>query len=219
MDKSLATPILSVNKKTILYRTKKQKCNCQIVVILPLVPIILILSFLMSVCSGSPIPTNNQTNTSATIENPNNSTANQSPTTSPAPQKPGILSRKNLTFGGTSMEPTIHNGEKVTAYPVYRDLQRGDIITFAAPDNSEVIFCKRIVGLPSETIEIKDDQVSINGVVISESYILEPINYVVAPTVIPEKSYYVLGDNRNNSHDSHNFGPIPWTNIQLIVDK
>ena len=117
------------------------------------------------------------------------------------------------------MEPTLHNGDKLTGYPVYRDLQRGDIVVFVSPDNSGNTLLKRVVGLPGETIEIKDGQVLINGTVLTETYTAEPLTYTVESTVIPEKNYYMLGDNRNHSSDSHNFGPVPADNVKLIVEE
>ncbi len=117
------------------------------------------------------------------------------------------------------MEPTIHDGEKLTGYPVYRDLRRGDIVVFILPDNPKATSCKRIIGLPGETIEIRDGQVLINGAALSEPYIQEPVNYAVESTTIPENSYYLLGDNRNHSKDSHDFGSVPLDGIQLIVEE
>ena len=82
------------------------------------------------------------------------------------------------------------------------DPQRGDIIAFYFPDDGESLYLKRIVGLPGEKIEGVDGMIYINGKPLSEDYIREQINEDFGPYVVPEDSWFVMGDNRNNSLDS-----------------
>jgi signal peptidase I len=126
---------------------------------------------------------------------------------------------KSVKMGGASMEPTIHDGDKVNLFPVDRELKRGDIAMFSSPTNPPIAMAKRIVGLPTERLEIKNGQVLINGTALNEPYIMEPPSYTFYTTLIPDKSYFVLGDNRNHSKDSHNFGVVPLENIEYIIMK
>jgi signal peptidase I len=113
---------------------------------------------------------------------------------------------------GSSMEPNLSNEQRILvnkiAY-VFSDPKRGDIIIFDPPVNSDNDYIKRIIGLPEETVEIKDSIVYIHqadGTVfpLDESkYIADDPNYDYISDVIPENCYFVLGDNRNNSGDSH----------------
>ena len=82
------------------------------------------------------------------------------------------------------------------------DPQRGDIIAFYFPDDGESLYLKRIVGLPGEKIEGVDGMIYINGKPLSEDYIREQTNEDFGPYVVPEDSWFVMGDNRNNSLDS-----------------
>lgn len=104
-----------------------------------------------------------------------------------------------------SMENTIMTDDKVVAFRLsyqFKDPQRGDIIVFPFPDNEEVDYIKRIIGLPGETIEGKDGLVYINGEPLEEPYVTEKLNEDFGPYEIPEESYFMMGDNRNMSEDS-----------------
>jgi signal peptidase I len=125
---------------------------------------------------------------------------------------------ESMTMSGASMEPTFHDGDRVSLMPVDRDPRRGDIVVFSSPTDPPITMAKRIVGLPTETIEIKDGHVLIDGAALEEPYVMEPPSYSFEPTVIPDNSYIILGDNRNHSKDSHNFGAVPMGNIQHIVE-
>ncbi len=113
----------------------------------------------------------------------------------------------NANIPSGSMENTIHPGDRVIgsrlAY-LGADPQREDIIIFHFPDDESQIFIKRIIGLPGEEIQIVDGQVFIDGAQtpLTETYLKEVPQGSFGPYEVPEESYFVMGDNRNNSHDS-----------------
>jgi signal peptidase I len=86
---------------------------------------------------------------------------------------------------------------------LFRAPKRGDIVVFRFPLSPDRDFIKRVIGVPGDTVEVKDEKVFINGVALEEDYILSTPNYTYGPTVVPEGKYFVLGDNRRNSYDSH----------------
>lgn len=121
-----------------------------------------------------------------------------------------------------SMEPTLEVNDRLVVEKVsyrFNDPERGDIIVFWPPESltppgqRRDAFIKRVIGLPGDMIEIRDGQVFINGEVIEEDYIKAPPNYVWGPQRVPEDSYFVLGDNRNSSFDSHEWDFLPGENI------
>ncbi len=108
-----------------------------------------------------------------------------------------------------SMQPTLHEGEFILVNKLaYRlgDFDRGDIIVFHHDAMEDYI--KRVVGLPGDQIEVRDEHVFINGQMMDEHYIAAPPQYTGAWEV-PEDHVFVLGDNRNQSSDSHNWGYVP----------
>ena len=116
-----------------------------------------------------------------------------------------------------SMENTIMIGDKVVTFHLsylFKDPQRGDIIVFPFPDNEEEDYIKRIIGLPGDTVEGKDGLVYINGRPLEESYVRETLDSDFGPYVVPEDSYFMMGDNRNNSADSRF-----WNNKFVAKDK
>jgi len=112
--------------------------------------------------------------------------------------------------------PLIDPGEDPDRY-VFRAPERGDIIVFRAPEQTpgepERDFIKRIIGLPGETVEVRDCAVYVDGGALEEPYILEKPAYTFPPDVVPPGHFFVLGDNRNNSSDSHSWGMLPKENI------
>lgn len=113
----------------------------------------------------------------------------------------------NATIPSGSMQNTIMKGDRIfgnrLAY-VMTDPERYDIIIFEYPDYPSKTFIKRIIGLPGETVEIKNGNVYINGSEepLDDSFCAEETEGDFGPYVVPEDSYFVMGDNRNNSLDS-----------------
>jgi signal peptidase I len=112
--------------------------------------------------------------------------------------------------------PFVDPGDDPTRY-LFRGPKRGDVIVFKDPGvqagDPERDFIKRIIGLPGETVEVRDCSVFINGKALAEPYIKERPNYTFGPETVPPNKYFVLGDNRNNSSDSHSWGMLPKGNI------
>lgn len=117
---------------------------------------------------------------------------------------------------GSSMEPNLEDGQRLLVNKVVyrlREPQRGEVIVFHPPTGKSVDFIKRIIALPGDTIEITDGAVYINDSAIDEPYIQAAPSYTMAKKEILEGEYFVLGDNRNNSNDSHSWGEVPQQNI------
>lgn len=116
---------------------------------------------------------------------------------------------------GASMTPTLQNGEYVLVSRLsYRtgEPQRGDIIVFSFPGDQKQDLIKRVIGLPGETITIRNNEVLVNGVKLEEPYIAQSPVYNGEWTV-REGELFVLGDNRNDSKDSHQWGLLPDENV------
>jgi signal peptidase I len=88
----------------------------------------------------------------------------------------------------------------------------GDIIVFHDPLNEKEDFIKRIIGTPGDTVSVHNGQVSVNGKVLRENYIKETTNYD-GDWVVPKDALFVLGDNRNESSDSHIWGFVPLRDV------
>ncbi len=116
----------------------------------------------------------------------------------------------------TSMVSTLHPNDLVLvdkiSYKIHPP-RRGDIVIIIPPTNKKERYIKRIIGLPGETIEIKNNEVYINGKPLREPYMHSPMPQDMPPTKIPEGYVWVMGDNRSVSLDSRYFGPVPIKNI------
>ena len=132
-----------------------------------------------------------------------------------------VLALFHITMGsfkvyGSSMLPTIEEGQYIIvskATYFFGSPHRGDIIVFESPQDPKTDLIKRVIGLPGDTVEITDDKVTVNGTTLTEPYTLEPPHYFMMPEEIPNGHYFVLGDNRNNSSDSHRGWTVPGQNI------
>jgi signal peptidase I len=121
------------------------------------------------------------------------------------------LTIQTYIVDGPSMEPNYRTNERILVDKIayqFHTPQRGDIIIFQPPITSTVPFIKRVIGLPGEIVEIKNGTVYIHKtdgsiITLQEPYVKEPFSYSYTSSVIPENEYFVLGDNRNISEDSH----------------
>jgi signal peptidase I len=111
---------------------------------------------------------------------------------------------------GSSMEPSMHPNQYVLvdklSYMIGNP-KRGDVVVFNYPLATERDFIKRVIGLPGETVTVQGGVVSIDGKPLDEPYISAPPDYDNTWTLGPNE-YFVLGDNRNSSLDSHSWGPL-----------
>ena len=117
---------------------------------------------------------------------------------------------------GSSMDPNLQEGERLLINKVVYNLhepERGDVIVFRPPNNQHGDYIKRIIALTGETVEIKQGVVYINGHQLNEPYISNLPKYSLSKQKIPANEFFVLGDNRNNSNDSHNGWTVPRENI------
>lgn len=126
----------------------------------------------------------------------------------------------NAVVPSDSMETTIMTGDRLItnrlAY-TFKDPERGDIIVFPYPDDEDVLFVKRVIGLPGETVTIEDGNVYIDGELLEEDYVSSDIidkTRNSGPYVVPEDSVFVMGDNRLMSKDSRY-----WENKYVSEDK
>jgi len=115
---------------------------------------------------------------------------------------------------GTSMTPQISDQERIFINKfVYRfePIERGDVVVFWYPLDRTKSFIKRVVGLPNDTVEIRQGQVYVNGKKLLEPYVApDAEDYASFPaTKIPKNEYFVMGDHRISSNDSRIFGPVP----------
>lgn len=122
-----------------------------------------------------------------------------------------------------SMVPTLQIGDRLVVEKVssfFRPPATGDIVVFDPPRQLQEFgyapdkaFIKRVIGTPGDVVQIEKGTVYLNGQALYEDYIAEPPAYDLLPVQVPENQYFVMGDNRNNSNDSHVWGFLPKENI------
>ncbi len=116
---------------------------------------------------------------------------------------------------GVSMSPTLENNEILILNKVDKSYNRFDVIVFNY-NNEKLV--KRIIGLPGETIKVKDNKLYINNKYINEEFTHRLTDDYEYERVIPSNTYFVMGDNRSNSLDSRFIGPINKQNIEGTVN-
>jgi signal peptidase I len=117
----------------------------------------------------------------------------------------------------SSMEPTLLINDRLIIEKMsyrFQQPKRGDVVVFRATEALQKehlndAFIKRIIGLPGDEVKVINQEVIVNNEVLKEGYIKEAPNYNFGPVIVPENQYLVLGDNRNNSYDSHYWGFVP----------
>jgi signal peptidase I len=117
---------------------------------------------------------------------------------------------------GSSMLPGIEQGDYILvskATYFFNKPQRGDIIVLHSPQDPNTDLIKRIIAVPGDTVEIRDNTLLLNDAPLVEPYILETFHYLMLSQEIPADHYFVLGDNRNNSADSRRGWTVPRENI------
>ena len=122
-----------------------------------------------------------------------------------------------------SMLPTLEQGDRLVVEKVsyyFHPPHKGDIVVFSPPPQlqlqgyeSNQAFIKRVIGTPGETVAVLDGTVYLNNRPLAESYVLELPHYSLNPVPVPSGQLFVMGDNRNNSNDSHIWGFLPQKNI------
>ena len=115
-----------------------------------------------------------------------------------------------------SMEPTLYPGNFVlvnrVAYRWGGHPKVGEVVIFHNPQDPSVDYIKRIIGTPGDTVRAQNGKIYVNGQALDEPYISAPPQYS-GQWVVPADSIFVLGDNRNNSEDSHLFGFVPMSDV------
>jgi len=125
---------------------------------------------------------------------------------------------------GQSMEPNLHTDqrlivEKLSYNPLLRQTfgingpKRGDVIVLGLENQGNELLIKRVIGLPGDTVEIRDSRVFVNGQTLTEPYLADVTAGYYGPIIVPPLHVFVLGDNRNFSNDSRSFGTIPIKDV------
>ncbi|MEO1148890.1 MAG: signal peptidase I, partial [Cyanobacteria bacterium J06638_22] len=122
-----------------------------------------------------------------------------------------------------SMVPTLEVGDRLIIEKVayrFRPPEQGEIVVFSPPPilqeynfTPSQAFIKRVIGVPGNTLQVEGGVVYVDGQALQEDYIAAPPEYELPLIEVPDNAYFVMGDNRNNSNDSHVWGYLPQENI------
>lgn len=124
-----------------------------------------------------------------------------------------VLARVQVV--NVSMKPTLQPNDRLLVFRYalqVKDVKYGDVVVFHYPNNPTEDYIKRVIGMPGDVVRVADGVVKVNGQELTEPYIAAPPNYHGEWTV-PEENFFVLGDNRNQSSDSHEWGFVPYEDI------
>jgi len=116
---------------------------------------------------------------------------------------------QGFVIEGACMEPELHSREKIIVNKMIYQIQDpevGEVVVFSYPLEPEKDFIKRVVGIPGDVIEIKDGYLYRNGKMMKEPFVKEYVFGSYGPQKVPPGNICVMGDNRNNSHDSRSWG-------------
>jgi signal peptidase I len=114
-----------------------------------------------------------------------------------------------------SMAPTLEPGDQIVVTPYFRGLpERGDVVVFESPSERGQLMVKRVIGTPGELVDSRLGYVRVGGYTLTEPYVLRPASAgAIDAQIIPADSYFVLGDNRDDSLDSRSWGVVPRSHI------
>ncbi len=133
----------------------------------------------------------------------------------------GVFFVQPVVVEGTSMLPQLHDGERLLVNKLiyykfqsisWGHIERGDIVVFWFPNDPDKSYVKRVIGLPGETVELRNGKVFINNIELNEDYLDFEHNQTLptwAPKRVEDHHYFVMGDNRDNSSDSRYWGLVP----------
>ncbi|HEU0025921.1 MAG TPA: signal peptidase I [Ktedonobacterales bacterium] len=124
---------------------------------------------------------------------------------------------QNYQVDGPSMTPTLLNGQYILVNKAdyfTHGPQRGDVIVFKFPKDTSRDFVKRVIGIPGDTVVTNSDgSVAVDGVTLNEPYVNDHINLTSKTWRLGPGQYFVMGDNRGDSYDSRDWGPVPVSDI------
>lgn len=117
----------------------------------------------------------------------------------------------------TSMYPTLHPDDLILVEKIsmrFSSIKQGEVVVFRAPLGERKDFVKRVIAVPGDKIESREGQVYVNDEPLEETYLKQDFNISIASQTLQQGEYFVMGDNRDNSLDSRNFGAIKAANIK-----